>query len=375
MKIGIDVTPILYEGTGIGQYTKQLVKHLLAQNPEDDFVLFYSTLRGYGKIRNKITEIAASPSAPRNDKIRIVGLPLPPAFWQIVWNRFNLIKIEWLIGRVDVFHCWDYLIPPSDCPRVVTIHDITPILYPETHIASIVYNFKIVLEKIRREKITVLTVSENSRNDLIRHCKLNEQQAYVVYNGKDESVACEVATKNQYGDYVLFVGTREPRKNISKAIEAFTLLAKKYSRLQLMIVGKYGWGKEDESVNFRTYESRIKKMGYVKRKDLVRLYVNAICLVYPSLYEGFGLPVLEAMNLGCPVVTSNISSLPEIGGAAVVYVNPQNVQEIAAAAGRFIESNELRQEYIKKGHEQAKKFSWEKCARGTKNIYKKIITT
>ena len=362
MKIGIDVTPILYEGTGVGEYTRQLVGELLRQNPDDEFMLFFSTLRGFNKIKEKLKEWGG------DDKVHVVGFPFPPVFWQFVWNKLNLIKIEWLIGKVDVFHCWDYLIPPSNCPRIVTIHDLTPILYPGTHTIKIVDNFKLVLQKIRHEKIPVLTVSENSKKDLIKHAGINADSLHVVYNGKDKFEPPVSNTENISDKYILCVGTREPRKNLNKVVAAFNLIAGKYPELRLIIVGKYGWGKELVS----SIKNRVKILGFISREKLIHLYKNAVCLVYPSLYEGFGLPVLDAMSLGCPVITSKTSSLPEVGGEAVLYVNPNDEKEISASIMRMIEESELRNELIKKGLVQAEKFSWEKCARETREIYGQI---
>jgi glycosyltransferase involved in cell wall biosynthesis len=373
MKIGIDVTPILYEGTGVGEYTQQLIGELLRQNPNDEFVLFFSTLRGYGKIKRLLRHYG-----PRKDKVRVFGLPLPPALWQVVWNKLNILKIEWLIGKVDVFHCWDYLIPPSDCKRIVTIHDITPILYPETHTAKINNNFKLVINKIKKEKVQVLTDSESSKQDLIKYADVNENLIDVVYLGSEKrNKNLDSGKKLMINDveigkkYILSVGTREPRKNLKCVIEAFNLIAKKYSGIELVIAGKYGWG-DQELTNQQIYKPRIKILGFVKQEDLVRLYKNAICLVYPSLYEGFGLPVLDAMSLGCPVITSNVSSLPEVGGDAVLYVDPKYTEDIKNSMIRIIESNELREELINKGLEQVKKFSWEKCARETRKVYEKV---
>lgn len=370
MKIGIDVTPILYEGTGVGEYTRQLVGELLRQNPNDEFVLFFSALRGYGKIRRLLRHLAL-----RKDKVRVLGVPLPPAFWQFVWNKLNIFKIEWLVGKVDVFHCWDYLIPSSNCKKIVTIHDITPIIYSETHTKKIVNNFKLVIHKIKKEKINVITDSQSSKKDLAKYCGIEEDKINVVYLGRKESWEGKWG-RGDRGDrgnlwkYILSVGTREPRKNLKRIIEAFDLIVEKYPELELVIAGRYGWG-EDEN---QKYKEKIKILGYVQEKDLAELYENAICLVYPSLYEGFGLPVLDAMSLGCPVITSNISSLPEVGGNAVLYVDPKNTEDIKNSMIRIIESDELREHLINKGLEQAKKFSWEKCARETRKTYEKVCS-
>lgn len=379
MKIGIDITPIIYEGTGIGDYTFHLVENLLKQNPEDEFMLFYSTLRGFGKIKEKIEELMKGNQGNKWDKgnrgtknYKIVGLPLPPAFWQIVWNKLGLIKIETFTGPLDVFHCWDYLIPPPNCKRVVTIHDATPLLFPETHRQKIISNYKLIIAKIIKEKIQVITDSENSKKDLISF-GVDSNLINVIYVGNNFSVD-EKKIEYQKENYILAVGTRQPRKNLKRVIEVFTSIADEYPDLELRIAGKYGWGEDDESTNkqINKYKNRIKILGYINDNDLVKLYRQAMCLVYPSLYEGFGLPILEAMSLGCPVITSNVSSMPEVGGDAVLYVNPKSVEEIKSSIIRIIESKDLQNELINKGLKQAKKFSWAKTANETKQVYKNV---
>jgi len=391
MKIGIDVTPIIYEGTGVGDYTRYLVVVLLRQNPEDEFVLFYSTLRGFGKMKGKVKELIKQSLDPRlrgdepsssgnnsrvsvDSRVRVIGLPIPPWFWQLMWNKLNFIKIEWLIGKVDVFHCWDYLIPPSICKRVVTIHDATPLLFPETHTKKIIANYKLLITKIIKEKIQVITVSENSKKDLIKF-GVDEKLIRVIYNGNNFKVD-ESKIEYQKENYILAVGNRNPRKNLKRVIEAFVSVADKYPKLELKIAGNYGWGEDDEK-RIMNYElgirNRIKLLGYVDDKNLVELYRHAVCLVYPSLYEGFGLPILEAMSLGCPVITSNVSSMPEVGGEAVLYVDPTNVKEISTTILRSIEVPELKNELIRKGIEQAKKFSWTETTRMTRKVYSDVI--
>jgi glycosyltransferase involved in cell wall biosynthesis len=375
MKIGIDITPIIYEGTGVGDYTRHLVTRLLKQNSGDEFVLFYSTLRGFGKVRKIAEKIAASPSRklvrdPRNDKVRIVGIPIPPWVWQFVWNKLDLIKIETFTGKLDVFHCWDYLVPPSNCKRVVTIHDATPLLFPETHTKKIIKNYELLITKIKAIKIQVVTVSENSKKDLVKF-GIDENLIAVVYNGNNFP-ADESKIEYQKENYILAVGNRNPRKNLKSIIDAFASIADKYPSLELRIAGNYGWGEDDE-LRIKNYElgikERIKILGYVSDDKLVELYRKATCLVYPSLYEGFGLPILEAMSLGCPVITSSSSSMPEVGRDAVLYVDPKNVEELSTTMIRIIESTDLQKDLIKKGIEQAKRFSWEKCAKETRKIY------
>jgi glycosyltransferase involved in cell wall biosynthesis len=189
----------------------------------------------------------------------------------------------------------------------------------------------------------------------------------------------ELQTK--YGiskDFVLFVGTLQPRKNIIRLIEAFSKLLKdkKYqeSPLQLVIVGKKGWQYDEilDSPKKFGIDNKVKFLDFVPDEDLIMLYKNALCFAWPSLYEGFGLPILEAMKMGCPVITSNVSSMPEAGGDAALYVDPENVDDIAKKLSDVVSDPKLRQDMVEKGKKQVQKFSWEKTARQTLQILEDV---
>lgn len=173
--------------------------------------------------------------------------------------------------------------------------------------------------------------------------------------------------------YILFVGTLQPRKNIVRLIEAFSKIHHQ-QQLNLVIVGKKGWMYEEilEAPKQYGIENQIKFLEFVPDEDLSLLYKNALCFVLPSLYEGFGLPVLEAMTQGCPVITSNVSSLPEAGGDAALYVDPEDVDDIAAKMQSLVKDEELRKTLIEKGYKQVKKFSWEKAARETLKVLEEV---
>ncbi len=180
------------------------------------------------------------------------------------------------------------------------------------------------------------------------------------------------------GDYILFVGTLQPRKNIERLIEAFSKIKNQelgIKNLELVIIGKKGWLYEDILSAPKKFkiEDKVKFLDFVPDSDLSLFYQNAVCFVLPSLYEGFGLPVLEAMNFGCPVITSNVSSLPEVAGDAGILVNPGSVEEIAKSIEKILKmTDNERKEMIEKGYQQAKKFSWEKCARETLSVLEEL---
>ena len=385
MKIGIDISQTAFPGTGVAIYTQNLVENLLKIDQENEYFLFFSSLRGQnqksihstssGLILSKV-EVSKIKNQNYNSKIK--NYIFPPLFLEFLWNRVHTLPVDWLTGELDVFHTSDWLEPPSRCPKVTTIHDLAIFKYPETFVPrgghNIVENMKRKLAWVKKESRLIIAVSENTKRDIVEVLGIPEDRIRVVYEAADEifskqySVNSIQPIKKKYGiegKYILAVGTREPRKNIDRVIEAHNLLISQYPDLSLVIAGKFGWGEEKLKIK----NEKLKILGYVPKEDLAPLYAGAECFVYPSLYEGFGLPVLEAMSSRCPVVTSNASSLPEVAGNAAVLVNPENIEDIAGGIERAMEN---RTELIKKGLTRAKEFSWEKTARQTLKIYEEV---
>ncbi len=243
----------------------------------------------------------------------------------------------------------------------------------------------------------VICVSKSTQKDVIELLDIPEEKTRVVYEGtsdefgmynpstssgqvlqftieKKQELINKVKEKYRInGDYILSVGTREPRKNLERLIKAHHILISSFPHINLVIAGKYGWGDLEDIKILRYKDIRLKFLGYVPQSDLPALYAGARCFVYPSLYEGFGLPVLEAMTVGCPVVTSDVSSLPEVGGQAAVYCQPTDVKSIKEAIIKVLnlssqELDNLRENCLA----QAAKFSWIKTAEQTLGVYEEI---
>ncbi|PIU03177.1 hypothetical protein COT44_04765 [Candidatus Shapirobacteria bacterium CG08_land_8_20_14_0_20_39_18] len=368
MKIGIDISQLAYPGTGVATYTENLVNNLLNIDKENEYVLFYSSLRIENK-RLKIENI--------KHRSNIKNFRFPPIFLELIWNKFHILPIETFTGKLDLFHTSDWLEPPAKCPKVTTIHDLTVLKYPETFVPrgghDIVANQKRKLDLVKKESKIIIAVSENTKKDIVELLGIPESRIKVIYEAADEiynpSTPLKVnKIKKKYGiegKYILAVGTREPRKNLARVIEAHSRLTRS-NLVTLVIAGKYGWGSEKSNIK----DKKLKILGFVLKEDLALLYSGAECFVYPPLYEGFGLPVLEAMASGCPVVTSNVSSLAEIAGKAAILVNPENVEEIVQGIEKAIKNKE---EMTKKGLIRAKEFSWEKTARETLKIYDEVF--
>lgn len=344
MRIGIDISQIVYQ-TGVSRYTVELVENLLKIDQENQYVLWAGSLRQ----RSLIKAFAAK--LPR--KVKLVLTPLSPKLADWAFNRLDLpLGLE----NIDVFHASNWTIPRMNCPVVTTIHDLTFLKFPDEHLPYYVAAHKSHLERAKAKAAAVIAVSQATKRDLIDQGFLTDK-VQVIYEAAS-AMFKPIKTKRQ--PFILSVGTQEPRKNIQRLIEAWRPLKRRY---ELVITGKFGWGERTKPIK------GVRLLGFVSDEELVKLYCQTQVFVYPSLYEGFGLPVLEAMACGCPVVTSGVSSLPEIGGEAAVYVEPTSVTSITQGIKIALEqSAKLR----RLGLEQAKQFSWEKTARETLKIYRQV---
>jgi len=270
---------------------------------------------------------------------------------------------------------------------IVTIHDLVPILFTKTQLSRHPYNnfrfwwrWNFTFKLIRNRIDFVIADSENTKNDCIKHLKIPEEKIKVIYIAADEiyrpldsteEVKKEIKKYNINSQFILFVGTLESRKNIPNLIKAFYKLKNRGITHKLVITGKKGWNYAEifKTVEKLNLQKDIIFTDYVPEEDLVKLYNAAEVFVYPSIYEGFGLPPLEAMSCGCPVITSNISSLPEVVGDAGITIDPYNIEELANKMYEVLINEDLRKELSTKGLERAKLFSWKKAAEETWQVY------
>jgi glycosyltransferase involved in cell wall biosynthesis len=339
MKIGIDISQIVY-GTGVSVYTKNLVEALLKIDKENEYVLFGGSLRQKVALKNIIDYYHATVCG----NSRGVILPIPPTLADILWNRLHILPIEKLIGFVDVFHSSDWTQPPTKAAKVTTIHDLAVLRYPETFHPKIVAVHKKRLEWVKKECDLIIAVSEATKKDVVELLGIPPQKIKVIWEGVERDFKPQTQTavekiKKKYGiegDYILAYGG-PARKNLKRLMDAC-------EGFKVFVVGQ----------------------PYVANEDLPPLYFGASCLVYPSLYEGFGLPVLEAMACGCPVVTSNVSSMPEVAGEAAILVDPLNVKDIARGIKEALRN---RKKLVQAGLRRARQFSWEKTAKETLKVY------
>jgi len=361
---------------GVSQYAYEILRHL-----------YLETQSSYPRDNHQFRIYI--PEAPRSD------MPKEAPFWRYIvggpkrlWTVFRLpyrLIIDKPVANV-VFSPTHYIPRFTHIPRVMSIMDMSFLQYPDLFLRKDLYKLSRWTEYAARHAKKILTISEFSKNAIIQSYRLPEDDIVVTHPGlrtqKEYRMTKEEVTK-KYSippHYILSVGTIQPRKNYVKLIEAFKMFLalnkQKFQNITLVIVGKKGWLYEEilkAPASFGV-ENQVKFLDFVTDDDLPSLYAHALCFALPSLYEGFGLPVLEAMSYRCPVVVSNISSLPEIAGKAGVYVDPKNSESIAQGLLTAVRQRNLLQgkRRVQLGIEQTKKFTWEAAAKKTLRVLEEV---
>lgn len=378
MIIGIDASSIAY-GTGVSNYTQNLIDNLLKIDSENTYKIFFSSLRQ--PLPDFIKKIK------KQKNVKVYHYRLPPLFFELFWNRLHIIPIEFFIGECQVFHTSDWTQPPVyQSQTVTTVHDLTPFLFPQWHHPKVVKNHTLKLKLAAKECDHFICVSKNTQNDLLTiFPKINIKKTSIIYEAAEDKYDNFLKktlqqqkeeiniVKKKYGlnQYFLSQGTREPRKNLKRLIKAFIKFSHQNpsQNFELAITGKYGWGKDIDTKN-----SKIKILGYIPEEDMVALHAGSYCLIYPSLYEGFGLPLVKAMKVGIPIITSNNSSLKEIATEGAILVRPNLTNSIFSAIQRISTNPELHKKLAIESLKKGSDFSWTKTADKTLNIYKQICS-
>jgi len=293
--------------------------------------------------------------------------------WSQIFLPFRLFKKD-----IDVFFSPAHY-GPRFCPAplVVTIHDLSYIYYPNEFLKKDLYQLKNWTNYTVKAAKKIIAVSNSTKNDLIKIYKVPPQKIEVIYNGFNQYKGIKASSLRErklQKPYILYIGTLQPRKNLINLIRAFYKFNQIYPQFELIIAGKKGWlyQKIFEEVENLGIEDKVFFTDYVTDYQLVYLYQNAFCLVIPSFYEGFGLPVLEAMSFNCPVLASFSSSLPEVGGEACLYFNPEDINDLTEKLIKLNNDLLLRKKLIKNGKERIKLFSWDKCGQETLQILKAV---
>lgn len=369
MIIGIDGNEANVEKkVGVSVYTFELLKYF-KKNASNDikFIIYLKS--------NPRDEL---PKSNANFVYKIVkGV--------FLWSQFFLPLNLYLKKEIDLFFSPAHYVPRfCPVPTVTTIHDLSYFYYPQEFLKKDFYQLKNWTKYSVKKAKKIIAVSKTTKNDLINFYHLPDEKIEVIYNGynnklkvqnsiptlrRDKTTAKNLKIKTPY---FLYVGTLQPRKNLITLIEAFNLLLKEEPEYSLVIVGKKGWMWQDifAKVADLKLNDKVIFMGYLTDEEIVYLYKNACIFILPSFYEGFGIPILEAMSFNCPVIASNVSSLPEIGDDACLYFDPKNPKELKDKIIQLLINQALRDELVKKGQNRVKLFSWQKCGKETLEVIK-----
>jgi len=350
MNIALDGMPLASQLTGVGHYTLELTRNLALVAPSDSFTLI-------------------SPHGWLKRRWWSVGLPL-----HLARNSF------------DLFHGTNYEIPLwSRRPSVVTIHDLSLLLHPEAHENYLVRRARWRLPLMAKRASKIITPSSSVKNEVCEQFGIPSEKVAVTpeaprmaFKRREDAQVFELRKRLGIDqEFILFVGTIEPRKNLRLLVEAFEQLLRTTSRApKLVIAGGHGWLMDDFTsfIRQKRLDNRVCLTGYLQDEDLCGLYSTCSAFVYPSLYEGFGLPPLEAMACGAPVITSRIPSLMETVGDAARLVDPNSVDEVAQAMAEMLSDEQMRGYYAAAGKVQVKKFSWEQTAMKTLEVYHQLLS-
>jgi glycosyltransferase involved in cell wall biosynthesis len=376
VRIAIDYTPAVRQRGGIGRFVRSLVDALVEIDHENEYVLFYAHPRG------------EQPDAPFVRRPNVVERPLGIDEQNLyrLWFRFGIpVPIDLFTGRVDVFHFPDFVLPPMRSGgSVLTIHDLSFLLHPE-HADDGLRQFLERTVPMSANRADFVTVdSANTLNEVICLLDVPPERTAVVYPAvgsefrpvDDQEFLGSI--RHKYGlhyPFILNVGVIEPRKNLVRLLDAYARLRNELDLPhRLCIAGGLGWKYEDVFSKAEELDlgDAVMFLGFVPDEDLVGLYNLADLMVYPSIYEGFGIPPLEAMACGTPVVTSNASSLPEVVGAAGLMASPTNIEALSDAMAQVLGNRVLHDDLAKRGLEQAKLFTWRASAEKLLSIYEKV---
>jgi glycosyltransferase involved in cell wall biosynthesis len=375
MTIGIDIRSLAGGAyTGVGEYTRNLLENLIAVDSSIEFKLFFN----------------AQSYSPDIDFLKNAGnvkwyfFRYPNKYFSATTRILGAPKIDKMIGGCDVFFSPHFIASPTTkgCKKVVTFHDLSFERYPEFFDKQrMLWHFSNRPQKQAQEADKIIAVSESTAYDLSDIYKIDPRKISVVYSGSNEGFGEHIAPKELWRvqakyqlpkNFILSLSTIEPRKNVQGTIKAFEIFKEYYgeNNVSLIIAGKPGWLCRDifSAIEKSPYKSKIKYMGFIDDQDKPALYKLAKIFVYPSIYEGFGLPPLEAMAMGTPIVTSACSSLPEVVEDAAIMVDPFRISDIAWAMNEILSDEELARFLSEKGIAQARKFSWQKCAKETLEV-------
>jgi glycosyltransferase involved in cell wall biosynthesis len=359
MRILIDATSLLLRSAGIKTYTYHWIQHLWQQAGNEQ-ILTFPRIEKLPVLNHERSILSPAQTYPRLALLYAANL-LPA-----------LPLLRWMTANVDVFHVSTQIwYPPGNTKLTATIHDMTGHLMPELHTPGNVQAEASFADNVLRRANRLIAVSENTRADAVRVLGLDPERIEVIYSGIPE-VYFDAAPRPAARPYVLNLGTIEPRKNIDTLLNAWQNFRLR-NDFDLVIAGATGWSSEKTMARLTSQLSGVRYLGYVPEDELPGLTAGATAFIYPSLYEGFGFPVAQAMAAGVPVITSNSSCLPEIAGEGALLVDPRSPAEIQAALEKLLSSPELQQQLRTAGRARAQQYRWETCARRSLEFFRRVV--
>ena len=376
--IGIDVTSAITQGGGIGRYTRELIRALTALKSPYTFRFFSA---------KPPLELPATDPVPTADHASYHPAPLNERWLYRLWYRLRLpLPVQWITGPLDLFHSPDFVLPPvsGHIPTLLTVHDLSFIHYPELFPAPLIHYLNRVVPWSIGRATHILADSQATKQDLMTLWQVPAEKITVLYCGvaarfkpvTDSKRLTAVRHKYTLGDtpFILNVGTIQPRKNYQMLIRAFEPVADKFPH-NLIFAGGKGWLYDEmmTEVERQGLNGRVHFIGFVDDNDLPALYSSASLLTFPSLYEGFGLPLLEAMACGVPVVSSNASSLPEVVGNSGLLLSPHDEAVWSASLNELLADPVRRARMVADGFRQARQFTWRKVGRELLSLYQNLL--
>lgn len=371
LRIGIDVTALPPQPFGAANYIINLAQALLRIDTTNEYVIF-----------TKPAHAALFDSSCA----QIIQSALPSLFLRLVWEQ-TVLPILVRRHQLDVLHSPHYTMPiAKPCRSVVTIHDLTFFLYPEMHLFHKRLFFRTMMRVATRHADALIAISHSTRADMLRILRASPDKIQVIHYGvgshfrpiNDSGILDAFCHRYRLPrPFIVYVGNFEPRKNLPTLVRAFAHLVRDGMPHALVLTGTRGW--KDKPIFTAVKEldlfAQVHFPGYIPQSELPMLYNAADLFVYPSLYEGFGLPVLEAMACGVPVVTSDIASMPEVTGDAAILIPPQDTDALADAMKSILTDSARRATLSAKGLARAREFSWERTAQSTLSVYTRVAQT
>lgn len=352
MRVAVDISQAVYEGTGVGRFTSGLIDaicHHAQHTSEISWVFFYVSFRR--DLSDEVKTVISRAQIP------LIKLPVPPTAAEYIWNHLHIIPVSLLLPKCDWVITSDWTEPPSRTKKATIVHDLVFHRYPETVDTTIIQTMRRKLPLVSDESNLIFTDSQTTKDDLLQYYPNTKASIVVNYPGvsidtvTDTTVISVVQKYTLSSPYLLTVGKREPRKNLNRLIDAFQQA--QLGDTQLVIVGSEGWGSNTQQ------GSNVRFLGFVSDEELAALYQQAQGFILASLWEGFGYPILEAMQLGTPVATSDCSSMAEIADCHAHLFDPMNKESIASSLERLV-SDDPYFSSKEKARQHALSFTWKR---------------